>query len=43
MAIDPSDITFEDNGSKGRYVYRLVVREAKGQVIKLTVDAKAPF
>ena len=28
---------------KGRYVYRLVVREAKGQVIKLTVDAKAPF
>lgn len=27
----------------GRYVYRLVVREAKGQVIKLTVDAKTPF
>lgn len=28
---------------KGRFVYRLVVREAKGQVIKLTVDAKRPF
>lgn len=27
----------------GRYVYRLVIREAKGQVIKLTVDAKTPF
>lgn len=30
----------EDNG---RYVYRLVVREAKGQVVKLTVDARRPF
>lgn len=28
---------------KGRYVYRLIVREAKGQVIKLTVDARHPF
>ncbi|MBB5222975.1 hypothetical protein HNP73_002922 [Amaricoccus macauensis] len=29
MAIDPSDITFEDNGSKGRYVYRADGAEAE--------------
>lgn len=28
---------------KGRFVYRLVIREAKGHVVKRTVDAKAPF
>lgn len=28
---------------KGRFVYRLVIREAKGQVVKRTVDAKSPF
>lgn len=28
---------------KGRFVYRLVIRESKGQVIKRTVDAKSPF
>ncbi|MFT3974201.1 MAG: GNAT family N-acetyltransferase [Amaricoccus sp.] len=28
MAIDPSEITFEDGGSKGRYVYRADGAEA---------------
>lgn len=30
----------EDNG---RFIYRLVVREEKGQVVKLIVDARQPF
>ena len=29
MAIDPTDISFEDSGSKGRYVYRADGAEAE--------------
>lgn len=29
MAIDPNDISFEDGGSKGRYVYRAEGAEAE--------------
>lgn len=29
MAIDPNEITFEDGGSKGRYVYRADATEAE--------------